>query len=199
MSQKKIKIIQREFLKLSALVIVLTVFGVAYTAAGSDSATINFSATFVGGGCDISTTVTQVTFNGGEAVKPADIISSPPKESFDVVLRNCAGWGLLPKITVSGESTMLYGPPLFRDPMPISTSEGYGVLLSTVGNGTFGENLNLAKNSTIQPKNWNKDTPLSSIDNILPITAELTCGNCDYNGRHRGDLSAAVTFNFVYD
>lgn len=166
--------------------------------AGSDSSVINFSAVFVGGSCDISTSVPQIVFGGGEAIRPADIISSPPQESFDVVLSNCTGQGLTPKITVSGESTMLFGPVLFRDAVA-SSSNGYGIQLSTAGNNSFNANMNLAQTKTISAKNWNTSMQLSELDTTLPVMAVLTCGNCDYSERQGGDLIASVTFDFVYD
>lgn len=166
--------------------------------AGSDSAVINFSAVFVGGGCDISTSVSQIVFGGGETIRPADIISSPPQESFDVVLGNCTGGGLTPKITVSGESMLLNGQPLFRD-AAASSSKGYGIQLSTAGNNSFNANTNLAQTKTISAKNWNTGTSLSELDTTLPVMAVLTCGNCDDSERQGGDLIASVTFDFVYD
>ncbi|WP_195848306.1 MULTISPECIES: fimbrial-like protein [Providencia] len=168
-------------------------------AGGSDSALINFSAVFVGGSCVISTSETQIIFGSGDLISPATIVSSPPQTSFNVVLSSCSGQGLTPKITISGESTVLYGPALFRDPMPVSASEGYGILLSTSGNSSFNSNENLAQNKIISVKNWSTQTQLSDLDTILPVKAELTCGNCDYSGRSSGDLQATVTFNFVYD
>lgn len=166
--------------------------------AGSDSAVINFSAVFIGGGCDISTSVPQIVFGGGDVIRPADIISSPPQETFDVVLSQCAGEGLTPKITVSGESVTLYGPVLFRNAAE-SASKGFGILLSTGGNSSFNANENLAQTKTISAKNWNTGTQLSELNTTLPVTAVLTCGNCDYSELQGGDLIASVTFDFVYD
>lgn len=182
-----------------ALVLTLSLIQVKKTSAGSDSSVINFSAVFGGGSCDISTSVPQIKFGGGESIKPSEIVASPPHEEFNILLRNCAGWGMVPKITVSGESTILYGQALFRDAFPKSTSEGYGVLLSTVGNKSFKGNLNLAANKIITAKVWSEETELSSIDAVLPVKAELTCGNCNYINRKSGELIAAVTFNFIYD
>lgn len=170
-----------------------------FVQAGSNSGMVNFSATFVGGSCEIGTSKPQVIFNGGEGIQPATIASSPPKESFNLTLSKCSGWGNTPKITVSGESTVLYGPALFRDPGPESASEGYGILLSTEGNNSFQPNINLAQNKLITTRNWAKATQLNTIDPTLPIVAQLTCGNCNYSGRQGGDLIATVTFNFVYE
>lgn len=165
----------------------------------SDSAVINFSAVFVGGSCDISASVTEIIFGGGELIEPAEIVSNPPQAVFDLTLNNCSGEGLTPKITVTGESTTLFGPALFRSPMPASASDGYGILLSTAGNNSFSANTNLAATNIITAKNWDTGSQLSGIDTTLPVTAMLTCGSCDYSERRSGDLIASVTFNFIYD
>lgn len=167
--------------------------------AGTDSSTINFSAVFVGGSCDISTSSAEIVFGGGQPIAPADIINAPPQVSFDLTLANCTGAGLTPKITITGNSTTLFGPALFRSPMPDSASDGYGILLSTLGNGSFNANANLAQTKRISAKSWDTATDLATLDPTLPITATLTCGNCDYSGRRSGDLIASVTFDFVYD
>lgn len=192
------QIFRRSINSPAALMFLMSVSGGSPAVAGSDSALINFSAVFVGGGCDISTSVPQIVFGGGDAIRPADIISSPPQETFDVVLSQCAGEGLTPKITVSGESVTLYGPVLFRNAAE-SASKGYGILLSTGGNSSFNANANLAQTKTISAKNWNTGTQLSELNTTLPVTAVLTCGNCDYSERQGGDLIASVTFDFVYD
>lgn len=170
-----------------------------YSLASSDSAVINFSAVFAGGSCDISTSVSEIVFGGGELIAPADIVSSPPQVVFDLTFANCTGQGLAPKIKVTGESTTLFGPPLFRSPMPQSASDGYGILLSTNGNSTFSANANLADTKTITATNWDTNKPLSELDTTLPVTATLTCGTCDYAGRRSGDLISSVTFDFIYD
>lgn len=166
--------------------------------AGSDSSLINFSATFVGGSCEVTTTRSQIIFNGGEAILPSDIRSSPPEEEFDLILTNCNGFGLRPLISIDGESTVLYGPALFRDSTSMTTSDGYGILLSTVGNHTFSLNGNLAENKMLYSKDSSMIS-LNSIDSLIPITAKLTCGNCDYRYHKAGDLTSTVTFNFIYD
>lgn len=185
---------------LCVTVVLMSLFGaIRPAAAGSDSAVINFSAVFVGGSCEITTSVSEIVFGGGELIEPADIVNTPPQEAFNLTLAGCSGWGLTPKITVTGESTTLFGPALFRSPMPESASDGYGILLSTPGNNSFSANTNLAATKAITATNWDTDTELSGLDTTLPVTATLTCGNCNYSGRRSGDLIASVTFNFVYD
>ncbi len=179
--------------------IFLSLFCIARSAsAGSASGVINFSTVFLPGTCDISASVPEIIFGGGELISPLDIINTPPQVSFDLTLNNCSGAGLTPKITVTGDSTTLFGPALFRSPMPASASDGYGILLSTPGNSSFSENKNLAATKVILAKNWNVSNQLSGIDSTLPVTATLTCGTCDYNGRRSGDFIASVTFDFVY-
>lgn len=181
-------------------IIFVTLFCIARpAAAGSASGVINFSAVFVGGTCDISASVSEIIFGGGELIAPVDIVNAPPQTSFDLTLNNCSGSGLTPKITVTGDSTTLFGPALFRSPMPASASDGYGILLSTPGNSNFSGNENLAATKVILAKNWNVNNELSGIDITLPVTATLTCGTCDYIYRQSGDLIASVTFDFVYD
>lgn len=181
-------------------VLLLSLFGIMrHAAAGSDSAVINFSAVFVGGGCEISASVPEILFGGGELIEPAEIVSNPPQAAFNLTLAGCGGGGLTPKVTVSGESTTLFGPALFRSTMPASASDGYGVLLSTPGNNSFSANTNLAATKVISAINWDTNTDLSGLDTILPVTAILTCGDCNYNGRRSGDFIASVTFDFVYD
>ncbi|MEM8325522.1 fimbrial-like protein [Morganella morganii] len=180
--------------------LLLSVFGIMRpAAAGSDSAVINFSAVFVGGSCEISASVPEIVFGGGELIEPDEIVSNPLPTAFNLTLTGCGGWGLTPKVTVSGESTTLFGPALFRSSMPESASDGYGILLSTLGNNSFNANTNLADTKVITAKNWSMDTDLSGLDTILPVTATLTCGDCNYSGRRSGDLIASVTFDFVYD
>lgn len=185
---------------LCVTVVLMSLFGaIRPAAAGSDSAVINFSAVFVGGSCDIRASVAEVVFGGGDLIEPADIVSSPPQASFDLTLSNCSGYGLTPKITVTGESTTLFGAALFRSAMPESASDGYGILLSTTGNNSFSANTNLAADKVITAAKWDTDTQLSGLDTTLPVTAVLTCGDCSYSGRRSGDLIASVTFDFVYD
>lgn len=182
------------------LTLMLSVSTVQQAVAGSaSSGEITFSARFVGGGCNISASVSEVVFGGGELIDPAEIISAPPQAEFDLTLSNCSGEGLLPKITVTGTSTTLFGPALFRSPMPASASDGYGILLSTTGNSSFNANTNLAATNVITAKNWNVSSQLSGLDTTLPVVATLTCGTCDYSGRQSGDMIASVTFDFVYD
>lgn len=186
-------------LYITGLALMLSLGLVRFSAAGSASSEMNFSAVFAGGSCDISTSISEIVFGGGELIEPNDIISNPPQEAFDLILSNCSGAGLTPKITVTGESTALFGLPLFRSTAPATASDGYGILLSTLGNGSFNSNMNLAQDNTISTKNWSTDTPLSELDTTLPVSAVLTCGTCDYSGRRSGDLIATVTFDFVYD
>lgn len=184
---------------ITALILMLSLGTVQPTAAGSDSAVISFSAVFVGGSCDISTSVPEIVFGDGELIAPADIVSTPPQMAFDLILGNCNGEGLTPKITVTGESTTLFGPALFRSPPAQNASDGYGILLSTVGNSSFSANSNFAVTKLITAKNWDTNTSLTDLDTRLPVTATLTCGTCDYSKRRGGELIASVTFNFLYD
>lgn len=166
---------------------------------GNTTGLFKFKAIFMGGTCSVSAP-SKVVFNGGTAISSQDIENTPPEESFPLTLSGCAGWGGMPSITVSGESTSLYGPALFRNPSPDSSSDGYGILLKTAGNTYFKANANLAQNKTIDAATtWQTTNQLSLINGDLPMTAVLTCGDCTLNGRKGGDLVATVTFDFTYE
>ena len=189
----------------SLLMVMMNVVGFGAPAlAGTDSAVFNFTATFVGGGCEISAPE-ALQFNNGDILTFADIRAASedgtPKTTvdFNVILKNCSGWGLTPKITVTGNKTTEFGSTLFRESGP-KAPNGFGVYMKTDGNSTFLSNINLGYSPTITPRNWSKNNDLNMIDTELPIRAVLRCGNCndsvDYRG---GDFKAVVTFNFVYD
>ena len=170
--------------------------------AGSASATFNFTAMFVGGSCDIKAPQ-SIKFNNGSPFSSREIEEgvAATNESFELTLSNCAGWGLTPSIKVSGPKTTDFGEALFRNAGGPIDAKGYGILLATQGNGSFGANLNLAANGTILAKEtWSTDTQLNTVNNTtVPMIATLTCGDCSYALRQGGDLSATVTFDFVYD
>jgi type 1 fimbria pilin len=170
--------------------------------AGTDSATFNFTAMFVGGSCDI-TAPPSITFNNGSPFGSREIEErvAATNESFELTLNNCAGWGLTPSIKVGGPQTSDFGVPLFRNAGGPIDAKGYGILLATEGNGIFNANPNLAANGAIlAQETWSTDAQLSTVNNTrVPMTATLTCGDCNYALRQGGDLSATVTFDFVYD
>ncbi|WP_336193010.1 fimbrial protein [Providencia stuartii] len=170
--------------------------------AGSANARFDFTATFVGGTCDISAP-RSVSFNGGNALLAADIEQhdGSTTETFTLTLSGCDGWGMTPSIKVSGQTTTDFSDdPLFLNPPSVSEANGYGLLLSTAGNSTFESNENLAKSPTILAKNWSTSTELKpNLDTSLPMTAQLSCGSCSFPGRHGGAFSATVTFEFVYE
>lgn len=170
--------------------------------AGTANATFNFTAMFVGGSCDI-TAPSSIKFNNGSPFSSREIEQrvAATNEPFELTLSNCAGWGLTPSIKVSGSQTSDFGVPLFRNVGGPIDAKGYGILLATEGNGIFNSNPNLAANGAILAKNnWSTDAQLSTVNNTkVPMIATLTCGDCNYALRQGGDLSATVTFDFVYD
>jgi len=170
--------------------------------ADSATTTFNFTAMFVGGSCDISAPP-SIKFNNGSPFSSREIEErvAATNESIELTLSNCAGWGLTPSIRVSGSQTSDFGEPLFRNAGGPMDAKGYGILLATEGNGTLNANPNLAANGTILAKeDWSTDTQLSTLNNTrIPMTATLTCGECNYALRQGGDLKATVTFDFVYD
>jgi type 1 fimbria pilin len=172
--------------------------------AGTASTVFNFTATFVGGSCDISAPA-SVQFNGGNAFSSNEIEQkvAATTESLTLTLSGCSGWGLTPAINVSGQTTTeLGGESLFRDVMGPVDAKGYGILLQTEGNGVFAPNANLAQSGKITPINWDSDAKLNTLSGVsatVPLTATLTCGNCNYAGRQGGEFKATVTFDFVYE
>jgi len=170
--------------------------------ADTKSAVFHFTAAFVGGSCDI-TAPSSIQFNNGNPFSSKDIEEhiAVTSESFELTLSKCEGAGLTPSIKVSGPQTSDFGEPLFLNVGGPTDAKGYGILLATKGNGIFSPNLNLAADGTILAKeNWSIDEQLSTVNNSkIPMTAALTCGDCNYASRRGGDLNATVTFDFVYD
>lgn len=168
------------------------------------SAVFNFTATFVGGTCEISAPASVQLSNGGNPFRSSDIEQkiAATHKSFNLTLSKCAGWGLTPSIKVSGQKTSDFGQTLFRDVMGPMDANGYGILLQvqTGASTTFANNTNLATNGVIVAKSdWSTNAQLSTIDTNLKINAFLRCGDCNYPGRQGGALKATVTFDFVYD
>lgn len=180
---------------LSALMMSLSA-GAAQTASTEFSATIAFE-----GACDI-TAPTQVEFNNGNDVLPSDIESGAATaiKTFDLTLAGCKGIGLTPKITVAGQSNAATGETLFLDSGTASGATGYGILLSTVGNTNFKANPNLAATKTISASDdWDVLTNITALDGTIPMTAKISCGDCEAEGRLGGALKSNVTFEFKYD
>lgn len=174
--------------------------------AGTASSVLNFTTLFAGGGCGISAPPT-IQFNNGNPLLPSEIEAATeagtPKTSasFNIMLSNCSGWGLIPKIKVTGDKTTAFGSTLFRsNQLGSGDSDGYGVYLKTDGNTSFKQNNNLGYNGTISAnENWSTEKQLATIDTSIPIFAVLRCGNCVYGARQGGKFSATVTFTFLYD
>lgn len=194
---------------LSCTISGLTFLSSANVFAGSTSGIFHFDAEFVGGGCEISSDAATIQFNGGNPILPSEIEaatlagSAKTLKTFNIKLTGCNGWGLIPKIQVTGEKTTDFGSNLFRNNTALTAndSNGYGLLLTTKGNSTFQENSNLASHNTITVKSdWGTASrDLNTIDKTLPISAVLTCGDCNYGKRQGGKFTATVTFDFIYD
>lgn len=179
---------------LSALFMSLTA-GAATTASTEFSATIAYE-----GACDITAPAT-VIFNNGDAVLPSQIESgaAETQKTFNLTLADCQGINVTPKITIAGESNADTGVTLFLD-AAASTATGYGILLATNGNANFKANTNLAAVKTISViDDWDLDTNLTALNGNIPMSATLTCGDCDMDGRLGGELKSNVTFEFQYD
>lgn len=190
---------------LTLLLVGLLLGGGGMTAnADTASTTFNFTTTFVGGSCDIKAPA-SVQFNDGNAFSSNDIEQkvAATTVALTLTLSGCSGWGLAPAIKVSGQTTAeLGGEPLFRDVMGPVDAKGYGILLQTEGNVVFAPNANLARSGKITSNNWNSDAQLDTLNGAsatVPLTATLTCGNCNYASRQGGEFKATVTFDFVYE
>lgn len=177
---------------LSALMVSLT--------AGATTTT-EFSATIAyEGACDISAPPT-IVFNNGNDVLPSDIESGAASviKTFDLTLTNCKGINVTPKITIAGESNADTGEALFLD-STASDATGYGVKLATAGNTNFKANPNLAATKTISAiDEWILETKLTALNGTIPMTAVLSCGDCETDGRLGGELKSNVTFEFAYE
>lgn len=174
-------------------------FPLLQSAQAATSSTTAFTATIVGGACDISAPPT-VSVNSGTAIASEDIAAGTgPEAPFNLTLSGCKGYGLVPSITLEGDVTDTSGMPLFLS--NTSTTKGYGILLTTAGNTNFKMNDNLAANMkiTAENKTW-ATTMASSLDGTIPVIASVSCGNCaadaDIQG---GELKASVSFKFEYN
>ncbi|MEI9747936.1 fimbrial-like protein [Moellerella wisconsensis] len=161
------------------------------------TATTKISASIVGGGCQI-TAPTNVAIRNGDLIPAEDITTtSDISETFDLTILGCKGYGLTPSITIEGDTDSASGEDLFVSSG--STSKGYGILLSTKGSSNFNQSDNLAtgKKITAQTKEWNK-TFASTLDGKIPIKATVSCGTCTAKDLQGGELTASLTFNFIY-
>ncbi|HEM8878573.1 TPA: fimbrial-like protein [Providencia stuartii] len=183
--------------KITSMLLLTSVLGISltgYPAIAAQTTTTTITASIVGGACDISVPP-SVPFGEVQAV---DIINENGiSEMFDIKLDACNGYGLTPSIKVTGDIDSSSGEDLFIT--PTSTSQGYGVLLSTAGNTYFAQNDNLAKNDTISAKGNDWNTKFASVlDGTIPMKATLSCGECVDTKLKGGALNASITFSFLY-
>lgn len=168
--------------------------------AGSASTTLSFSAFFYGGSCEVSAPA-QLPYNNGNPI-PDDTISGDVRfRQFEVTLANCQGYFMKPRITVTGNTiTTSDGVKLFAD--ATSTTKGYGVRIAATGNKYFNDNTNAAISNVISAKDWSVDSSnnAASLNGSLVFRAYLSCGACTAGDNlQNGELTATVTFSFVYD
>lgn len=167
-------------------------------AAGSTRQDILFTATFYGGGCDITAPAT-VTFNQG-IVPQADIPGEQQRSDVMLNLSNCQGYFMTPSITITGETQPINGKTLFVNSS--STTTGYGILLTTAGNTAFSTNSNLASDKVITTKTWpvNGSDSVASLNGDLLLNAILSCGSClPATSLRGGVLTSNLTFTFMYN
>ncbi|MBC5788854.1 fimbrial-like protein [Providencia sp. JUb39] len=168
------------------------------SAMAATTASTKISASIVGGGCQITAPPT-VSIRNGDLIPAEDITTtSDISETFDLTILGCKGYGLTPSITIQGDTDNASGEALFVSPG--STSTGYGILLSTDGNSNFNQSDNLATDKEIKAlttTNWGK-TFASTLDGKIPLKATVSCGTCTADGLQGGELTASLTFNFIY-
>lgn len=92
-------------------------------AAGSAEQDIQFTATFYGGGCDITAPAT-VTFNQG-VVPQADIPGEQQRSDVMLNLSNCQGYFMTPSITITGETQPINGKTLFVNSSSTTTGMAF--------------------------------------------------------------------------
>ncbi len=163
--------------------------------AGSSSTTVNFSATLVGGSCQISVDRPSITFSplssstviaaGGDGIDP---------QLFSMTFSDCSGWGLTPKVQIKG-NTFTSGIPLFRNDNAASDySQGYGVKLVQQGQMAAIANMDKLIVGTA-------DQQLNTLNGqTLNFEARLSCGNCTAGPSLKGgNMNATVTLQFIYE
>ncbi len=169
--------------------------------AGTGTTTLNFTATFVQGTCDIyanSATSTSVSF---PSASPAAIAAAGSTgvnaTNFEINFANCTDVvGGLPQLKITG-TTINAGPAgneLFRD-VAGTASTGYGVRVVENGKTVHlknGDILAFSGFTTLQNLNTLNGTKKD-------FTASLSCGDCTTLPRTVGTLKAAVVFDFVYN
>ncbi len=171
-------------------------------AAESASTTVSFSAFFYGGSCEVTVPPT-VTYNNGAPLLDTTIPNNQPSSQFPLKLSGCKGYFLTPRIVVKGNTFMADNQEqLYAD--TTSTTRGYGIKLSTLGNTIFNANDNTAKpgNEVITIKTWTSDgtSDVERLNSTLDFNAVLACGTCtEGDNLQNGELIATITFSFLYD
>lgn len=166
--------------------------------AGTASQDVKFTATFIAGSCDI-TAPSSVAFNNGASVMRDSIAEGKESVNITLNLSNCNGYFLAPNISVSGDTVDIQSKRYFMDSS--STTKGYGILLSTLGNAAWSANSNIAQNKVINAKSWPKEgtEQVTTLNGNLALTAKLVCGSCTAGPNlHGGDFKSTVTFTFKY-
>ncbi|WP_235895009.1 fimbrial protein [Yersinia rochesterensis] len=164
------------------------------TQAGSTTATVNFTATFVNGTCQIA--VDRPTIDFG-SISASDIVASGSSgeglQQFTVSFFDCSSaTGLTPKLKVTGTS-FKSGITLFRNTNVANDySQGYGVRILRQGQTTPITDGGVFTLGT-------KTTQLSDLNGTSLVSdVSISCGDCS-QARKGGNLNATVTFQFIYE
>lgn len=174
----------------------LLIYSVA-SLAGESSTTLNFTANFIPGTCDISIEPKSINWGAQQSldIKNAGVQGFGP-EPFAVKYENCNGYGVKPTLNIKG--TAFYaGINLFSNTNNTDNESaiGYGIRLSR----SESANIALSNNDNITVGSENES--LSVLNNTsTEFLASLSCGNdCDASTLRNGNLRATVTFQFLYD
>ncbi len=165
--------------------------------AGSSSTPLNFTATFIAGTCDITVSPSDINWGSipSAEIKQAGASGVQPRD-LAVNYANCTGFGIHPKLTISG-TTLSAGIPLFTKNNNAGNDDasGYGVRLvsSAAPQTALGDGDRVSVGTP--------GVPLSELNGTqTPFQASLSCGNnCAASTLHGGMLSATVTFQFLYE
>lgn len=171
--------------------------------AGTGTTQLTFTATFVNGTCDISST--QGNSHTFEPVNYRDITGTPlgsvpqgiaPYDFGIAFTCVSSSSGLVPQLVITGHQiTPGTGNALFRTG---TGAPGFGVRLENKGGIAPASTANI-KDGDVLTLGTAADSLNTLLNNkIQQFTATLSCGDCSTSGLSAGSLTAAVTFTFLY-
>lgn len=189
--------LQRKFLVNTVLNIGMFFLFINCATAGTTSNTIQFKARFIPGSCDIS--VYPQSINWGTVlttdIKQAGENGTQPKK-FTVNYTNCSGYGVSPKLSITG-NVFTAGVPLFSDTSAVISSDSIGYGIRLVHEDKMNTSLN---NHDVIPVGQLNTSLVSLNGTGSNFYASISCGNnCNSATLRNGILSANVIFTFLYE